>query len=105
MDGPDVDHRNISGREAATILAALRFWQGGPRDLGIATNSGEFDQLSGAEIDILCEYLNTRTPIAEDEDTGCAACGHDLDIDVDIIDDAKGVGKDGRLSGIHRRCT
>ena len=42
---------------------------------------------------------------ADDEDTGCAACGHDLDIDVDIIDDAKRVGKDGRLSGIHRRCT
>lgn len=39
------------------------------------------------------------------EYTGCAGCGGDLDIDVDIIDDAKGEGEDGRLSGIHRRCT
>lgn len=43
--------------------------------------------------------------LESEEDTGCAACGGDLDIDVDIIDDAKGEGQDGRLSGIHRRCT
>ncbi|KKL28808.1 hypothetical protein LCGC14_2371380 [marine sediment metagenome] len=50
----------VTERELATILAALRLWQGGPRHdlMNIATNDGEFVQLSGAEIDVLAERLN-----------------------------------------------
>jgi len=48
----------ITERELATILAALRFWQGGPRSVDIITNDGEFVQLSGAKIDTLAEWLN-----------------------------------------------
>lgn len=54
----------MTKRELGTVLAALRWWQ---LTLGeapiwideIATDSGEFEPLSVAEIDDLCERLNT----------------------------------------------
>jgi hypothetical protein len=57
---------NLSERERATILAALRDRQGtllgcapNAQDIeGVATNSGEFRALTVAEIDALCEKLN-----------------------------------------------
>lgn len=60
----------VTGRELATILAALRFHQaenlqGGP-SIGdqfieeIATNCGVLDPLDCQEIDRLCERLNVR---------------------------------------------
>ena len=52
----------IQGRELATVLAALRFWQrkamGGDPELDIATDGETIDALSDAEIDTLCEQLN-----------------------------------------------
>jgi len=54
--------KNLDKRELGTVLAALRAWQGGSwLDEGlqdIATDGGEFAQLSGDEIDGLCERLN-----------------------------------------------
>ncbi len=51
----------LSGRELATVLAAIRFWQrrADPRDpeMEIATDDGQ-EALSDDEIDALCERLN-----------------------------------------------
>jgi hypothetical protein len=54
---------NLDSRELATVLAALRFWQreGSSScvpERGIATDGEEFEELSAAEIDDLCERLN-----------------------------------------------
>lgn len=51
-------------RSVATILAALRFWQRMGLDTGrleqeIATDSGAFSMMTAAEIDELCETINT----------------------------------------------
>ena len=53
----------LSGRESATILAALRYWQreglgsvGSEHD--IADDHGRFKPLSVADIDQLCERIN-----------------------------------------------
>jgi hypothetical protein len=52
-------------RQLATVLAALRYWQrcgefAGQDILDIATNSGEFEDLNGAELDDLCVQLNCQ---------------------------------------------
>lgn len=55
-------------REAATILAALRFWQRheghinrvGSFEEDIATDGGRWEPLDGESIDALCERLNTE---------------------------------------------
>lgn len=57
---------DLDDREAATVLAALRYWQRGLAgdDAGtlevddIATNGGALEALSAGEIDALCERLN-----------------------------------------------
>ena len=52
---------NLSDRELATVLAALRLWQRSrhPLDLEeIATDEGSFDCLDTDEIDSLCERVN-----------------------------------------------
>jgi hypothetical protein len=53
----------LDGRELATVLAALRYWQrqglmsaGGEHD--IATDGGQLAPLTSAEIDALCARLN-----------------------------------------------
>jgi hypothetical protein len=57
----------ITDRELATVLAALRYWQGSEMMLdhdtpdglmAIATGIGRFVPLSVEEIDAFCEYLN-----------------------------------------------
>ena len=54
---------NLSDRELATVLAALRYWQSkldehlAPVDLD---HFAEVDPLTSGEIDDLCERLNTR---------------------------------------------
>lgn len=60
---------NISERELATILAALRFWQGEINDgfsdeqWDIASGSGVYEPLDAAQIDTLCENMNCgKTP-------------------------------------------
>jgi hypothetical protein len=56
----------MTDRELATVLAALRYWQRNvivnriDKDIAdIATNVGQFDAMSDAEIDELCERLNS----------------------------------------------
>jgi hypothetical protein len=54
---------NLNDRELGTVLAALRYWQrcgdfAGDDIQAIATSEGQFDELSGAEIDALCIRLN-----------------------------------------------
>ena len=58
---------NVTSREFATILAALRFWQASDRNTAtnapeydIASDSGEVEPLGNDEIDALCERLNVR---------------------------------------------
>lgn len=58
---------HLDSREMATVLAALHYWQGGRglkvapfRD--VATDCGEFEPLTVAEIDSLCERINTHAP-------------------------------------------
>ncbi|HYT93501.1 MAG TPA: hypothetical protein VEL76_32585 [Gemmataceae bacterium] len=63
---------NLSDRERATVLAALREWQGiltgnEPAEEAIdaiASDGGRFAPLTVKEVDELCERLNTerRTP-------------------------------------------
>lgn len=53
----------LSDKQRATILAALRFWQATPSDETedyneIATNSGAHDALNLEDIDALCEQIN-----------------------------------------------
>ncbi len=54
---------NLSTREIATILAALRLWQTYPDEsladdfMDIATDCDRFDRLDEDEIDRLCEDL------------------------------------------------
>jgi hypothetical protein len=50
----------LDDRELATILAALRLWQGGKElDVhSILTDCGRLDPLTVKEIDNLCAYLN-----------------------------------------------
>lgn len=62
----------LSDRERATLLAALRFWQQGPTDLGDnhsvglrSTHFEEHEPLSAVEIDELCERLNSGEPVAD----------------------------------------
>jgi hypothetical protein len=57
----------LDGRELATVLAALRYWQGamgGSRRINfgeladlVATDQGTVHALSVTEIDALCEHL------------------------------------------------
>lgn len=54
---------NLTERQLATILAALRYWQregkhAGGAEQAIASNDGELSPLSEREIDQLAEYLN-----------------------------------------------
>lgn len=59
--------KDLSDRERATILAALREWQGilagnEPAEEevnGIASGDGRFEPLTPVEIDTLCERLNS----------------------------------------------
>jgi len=56
----------LSDREVATVLAALRYWQGecGPENAE-ATDNVHFDEcapLTMTEIDGLCERLNAGGP-------------------------------------------
>ncbi len=57
--------RKLSGRELATMLAALRYWQDEMLSLAaehpIASESGK--PLDHQEINILCEDLNTTESI------------------------------------------
>lgn len=53
----------VSRRELATILAALRHWQDSPQlptlgVINIATDDGEIEALTRAEIDELAERIN-----------------------------------------------
>lgn len=57
---------SFNDRETATILAALRYWQKATlwdRSVGaaavIASDDGRFAPLNSAEIDVLCEKVNT----------------------------------------------
>jgi hypothetical protein len=57
------DNLQVSERELATILAALRLWQREGHRLGdcedeIATDGQTLDRLTDTEIDLLCERLN-----------------------------------------------
>lgn len=58
---------DVSGRELATILAALRqrqsYSEAGGRDWcqSIATDGGQFNPLDAEEIDELCERINGGT--------------------------------------------
>jgi len=63
---PDNNHRyrqpKLSPRELATVLGALRHWQSNGYDpdiTDITTDGGTLDPLTRAEIDKLCERLNT----------------------------------------------
>jgi hypothetical protein len=61
--------RTLSTRETATILAALRYCQSNiylhrTEERDIATNYGEFEPMSDAEIDELCERLNFGDVVA-----------------------------------------
>lgn len=60
---------SVGPRSLATILAALRFYQAAlaanddlipPEVADIATNGDAFDAMGAAEIDTLCETLNTE---------------------------------------------
>lgn len=58
---------NVTPREFATILAALRYWRASDRNTAtkapehdIASDSGEFEPLGNDDIDALCEQLNAR---------------------------------------------
>lgn len=58
----------LSDRQLATLLAALRAWQAAGCQantdiMAIATDSGELAPLSAAEIDELCQVLNTSTVV------------------------------------------
>lgn len=58
---------NITEREFATLLAALRFWGRVGPDLGgaemdIATNGGVIEPMSEGETDALAERLNEHEP-------------------------------------------
>lgn len=67
MPAKDIVTLQVTERELATILAALRFYQRDDviaehRDaaiLDIATNGGSFPPLDEDEVDRLCEALNT----------------------------------------------
>lgn len=77
----------MNKRELATVLAALRVYQGS-EDIGnevreIATNGGKFEGMSIIEIDELCMKLNCGIPeitIPDDawEDTGVDESGSRL---------------------------
>lgn len=67
IEGLDAEIRGkAERREIATILAALRFWQAAPdgwkaaRFMDIATDGGEIKPLTAAEIDRLCEAINSN---------------------------------------------
>ena len=66
-----MNDRAFNERELATVLAALRLFQrtdsahSGPEN-DIATNGGEFEPLTNAEIDVLCERVNVIAPVAND---------------------------------------
>ena len=56
---------NVTGREFATILAGLRYWQANNRqnakrapEYDIASDAGKVQPLGNLEIDELCERLN-----------------------------------------------
>ena len=56
-------NHNLTERELATVLAALRYWQregfmSCGHEHAIASNGGEIEPLTGAEVDDLCERLN-----------------------------------------------
>lgn len=60
----------LDEREFASVLAALRYWQrlgitGPTEEDEIATNGGTLHELSGDEIDALCDRLNTEPVNAE----------------------------------------
>ena len=59
----EIGAMDLTSRELATMLAALRFWQReGLTSAGcervIATDEGTLEELSADEIDELCERLN-----------------------------------------------
>lgn len=63
---PNPTMQSLSNRELATILAALRYWQGMQLEdvrafdcETIATDGGTLEPLEPEEIDALCERLNT----------------------------------------------
>lgn len=67
-----MDRNELTERELATVLAALRLWQKGCADAdlqSIASDEGAFPALDNAEVDDLCERLNcgimsaTGTPL------------------------------------------
>ena len=60
---------NLSSRELATVLAALRYWQRAGvmscwYEKEIATNGGEFDEMTATQIDDLCERINKAETLA-----------------------------------------
>jgi hypothetical protein len=62
MPGNLVNPLPLSDRQAATLLAALRYWQrkgltSGGREQDIASDEGNCEPLSSAEIDVLCESI------------------------------------------------
>ena len=66
-----MNEHGLNEREFATVLAALRLFQrtdsalSGPEN-DIASNGGEIQPLSNAEIDDLCERLNV-SPVVNDD--------------------------------------
>jgi len=55
----------LTPRELATVLAALRHWQHVGMHaamLDIATDGGKHEPLTETEIDALCERINHETP-------------------------------------------
>lgn len=83
----------LSERELATVLAALRYWQreglhSSGHEIEIATNGGTLAAMAEGEIDALCERINTAsraTPeqIAEARAIYAAGSGDDVEIDDD----------------------
>lgn len=56
---------SVSDREAATVLAALRYWQrqgllSSGHEQDVAEDAGRFAALSASEIDSLCERINSE---------------------------------------------
>ena len=58
------EHTELTPRELATVLAALRYWQregwrmAEGRELEIASDCGRLKPLGTKEIDDLCERIN-----------------------------------------------
>lgn len=55
-------HVELTNRELATVLAALRYWQLGMEEFGgppLVSHFEEHAPLFYEEVDILCERLNT----------------------------------------------